>query len=256
MLISDEFLLDGNFEVYNSKRDIKFLVFHHIEAQTVNEAIDLLNLHKVSSHYLIGDDGKIFQLVADNDIAFHAGHSYFRGVDGLNKSSIGIEMFSKNAYRQGFTSTQYDSLISLTRFLIANHGIALEDVVGHSDIAYFSNSCDQKFTDQVGFLDRKDDPSHLFDWRLMAKNKVAICPEVRSADVRQFVVGDSNAEILKIKANLHEFGYKVSNFDGVFDIEMRNLCRVFNRRFNQASYKIDPDCWWLNNNEILTIICS
>ena len=256
MLISDEFLLDSNFEVCNSKRDIQFLVFHHIEARTVKEAINLLDLHKVSSHYLIGDDGKIFQLVADNDIAFHAGYSYFRGVDGLNQSSIGVEMFSKNAYQQGFTSAQYNSLISLAQRLIVNYKIPLENVVGHSDIGYFPDDCDQKFIDQAGLLDRKDDPSHLFDWRLMAKNKVAICPAVENFDSKRFVLGDSSNEIVEIRRKIHQFGYKVNNFDEVFDIEMRNLCRVFNRRFNQDSYKVDPDCWWSNNNEILIKLCS
>ena len=47
---------------------------------------------KVSSHYLIGRDGKIINLVDEKNRAWHAGVSRWKGIDNLNNISIGIEL--------------------------------------------------------------------------------------------------------------------------------------------------------------------
>jgi phosphopantothenoylcysteine synthetase/decarboxylase len=41
--------------------------------------------------------------------------------------------------------------------------------LGHSDIAY-NSTC--------GLLDRKQDPSHLFDWEILAKNNIGLYPKL------------------------------------------------------------------------------
>ena len=74
----------------DSNRDIQFLIMHHLQANSVEETIKSLELYGVSAHYLIDYDGVIYQIVEDNDVAFHAGVSYWDGFDGLNKNSIGI----------------------------------------------------------------------------------------------------------------------------------------------------------------------
>ncbi len=47
---------------------------------------------KASAHLVIGRDGKIFQLVPFDTIAWHAGKSHHGNRTGLNKYSIGIEL--------------------------------------------------------------------------------------------------------------------------------------------------------------------
>ena len=62
---------------------------------------------KVSSHYLIRNDGKILVLVPDLYIAWHAGVSSWKKYKFLNKNSIGIEISNPghNFYYKKFSST-------------------------------------------------------------------------------------------------------------------------------------------------------
>ena len=50
---------------------------------------------KVSCHYLINRKGKVFNMVSDEKIAWHAGESKWKKFINLNKSSIGIELVNK-----------------------------------------------------------------------------------------------------------------------------------------------------------------
>ena len=79
------------------KRDsqkIKFLVFHYTGMKKESEAISRLTdiKSKVSSHYLIKNNGEIITLVPDLYIAWHAGVSFWKNFKSLNKNSIGIEI--------------------------------------------------------------------------------------------------------------------------------------------------------------------
>ncbi len=240
------------FEKVFSPRKIDFLVLHHIEANSVEHVIDQLLEHKVSAHFLIDESGKIFELVDENDIAYHAGVSFWRGCDGVNKNSIGIEFINSAPFTKKFEAAQMQAGVELCKYLIAKYGIEARNVVGHSDVAYFSKHTlrqaqDDNSDDLVGggknsvmlslskhdcieeCLNRKQDPSHLFDWKFLAKNGVGIFPKFSVG--KKFKLGDKNPEIKKIKENLREFGYRVVNLNDEFDEEMQALTRVFNRRF-------------------------
>ena len=213
-----------------NQRKIEFLVLHHIEENSVEGAILELKEHKVSSHFLISEDGVIYELVAENDIAYHAGYSFWRDVDGLNATSIGIEFINPQAFSCKFKKLQMQAGVKLCHYLIAKYNIKPENIVGHSDIAYDPQN--------HGFLDRKQDPSQFFDWRFLAKNKIGIFPTKRVFfDRILFKIGDKNAKIAEIKQKLANFGYKVTNFNDEFDEEMQALTRVFNRRFVQKCDK-------------------
>ena len=47
---------------------------------------------KVSSHYLVEEDGSILQMVPEVRRAWHAGKSSWEGVSDINSRSIGIEI--------------------------------------------------------------------------------------------------------------------------------------------------------------------
>ncbi len=209
------------FEKSFSPRKIDFLVLHHIEANSVEHAIDQLLEHKVSAHFLVDESGKIFELVDENDIAYHAGISFWRGCNGLNKNSIGIEFINSSPFVKKFEMAQMQAGVELCKYLIAKYGIEARNVVGHSDVAYYDQP--------IALLDRKQDPSHLFDWKFLAKNGVGIFPEFSAGE--KFKLQEKNPEIKKIKESLKEFGYRVVNLNDEFDEEMQALTRVFNRRF-------------------------
>ena len=223
------------FEAQNSPRKIDFLVLHHVEANSVEHAIEQFCEHKVSAHFLIDESGKIFELVDENDTAYHAGVSFWKGFEGLNKNSIGIEFINSSPFSKKFEEAQMVAGVGLCKYLIAKYQL---EVVGHSDIGYEK---------ETGFLDRKQDPSHLFDWQFLAENGVGIFPKISSDETKIFEIKNKDARIKEIKQNLKKFGYRVINLNDEFDLEMQGLVRVFNRRFLGK----DLDFWCNNSNLIL-----
>ena len=101
---------------------------------------------KVSAHALIRRDGRIIQYVPFHKRAWHAGRSRYRGREGCNDFSIGIEL--EGADDVAYEDRQYAALNALIAALRAAYP-GLADIVGHCDIA----------------PDRKTDPGPAFDWR-------------------------------------------------------------------------------------------
>ena len=99
---------------------------------------------KVSSHFYIERDGKLWQFVSVDDRAWHAGQSDFMGRSNCNDFSIGIEL--EGLEGQSFESQQYTSLGVLCLQLRRRYPIS--HVAGHEHIA----------------PGRKFDPGRGFDW--------------------------------------------------------------------------------------------
>ncbi|WP_419956596.1 N-acetylmuramoyl-L-alanine amidase [Neoroseomonas rubea] len=143
---------------------IDMLVLHYTGMRTGPEAIARLRdpAAKVSSHYVVEEDGAVFRLVAEEHRAFHAGISHWRGHAGLNARSIGIEIVNPGhewGYRD-FPALQMAAVCDLCLDILARHPIPARNVVAHSDIA----------------PDRKQDPGELFDWEGLARNGVGLWP--------------------------------------------------------------------------------
>ena len=141
---------------------VSILVLHYTGMPDAAGAIARLTdpAAKVSSHYLVAEDGQILRLVAEDKRAWHAGKSHWRGQDGLNSSSIGIEIVNPGhefGYRP-FPEAQIDALVPLVADIIGRYGITRGNVVGHSDIAPA----------------RKQDPGELFPWNRLAKLRLAL----------------------------------------------------------------------------------
>ena len=129
--------------------------------------------------------------------------------------------------------------VELCKYLIAKYQIEPRNGVGHSDIAYSREN---------NFLNRKQDPSHLFDWKFLSENGVGIFPQnLTSSEETLFRLGDKNPQIAEIKKDLKNFGYRVINLNDEFDQEMEALALVFNRRFS----KKDLNFWCLNSQQVL-----
>jgi len=133
------------------------LVLHYTGMQSAKEALDRLcdPSAKVSAHYLIDEDGSLYQLVHEEKRAWHAGVARWRGADNVNDRSIGIELVNPGhefGYRD-FPTKQIHCLIDLCRDLMARHPIPARNVVGHSDVA----------------PTRKTDPGERFPWPLLSR---------------------------------------------------------------------------------------
>ena len=122
-----------------SSKNITSIIIHYTGMQSERESIKRLTSSnsKVSCHYLINRSGKVFKLVDDQNIAWHAGKSMWGKYKNLNKNSIGIELVNKG-HRYGyqaFPKIQIKKLIDLCRNLKRKYKIKNKFILGHSDIA-------------------------------------------------------------------------------------------------------------------------
>ncbi len=141
---------------------IDMLVLHYTGMETACAAIDRLRdpASKVSAHYVVGEDGTVLRLVAEERRAWHAGVSYWRGNRDINARSLGIEIVNPGhefGYRP-FPPAQMAAVVELSLDLVRRYGIPAWNVVGHADIA----------------PRRKSDPGELFEWALLARCGVGL----------------------------------------------------------------------------------
>lgn len=121
--------------------------------------------HEVSAHYLIHRDGRLFQMVQEDQRAWHAGAGSWAGMEDINSRSIGIEIDNDGA--SPFSEPQMGTLEEVLPDIMARWGIPPENVIGHSDMA----------------PSRKTDPGRRFDWARLARQGLAVWPE--ACDVAQ-----------------------------------------------------------------------
>jgi len=145
-----------------------YLVVHYTAGRDLESSVRWLTdpAARASAHLLIGRDGQIVQLAPFDRVTWHAGQSRWRGLEGLNRHSIGIELDNAGALeRQAgrwrawfgadyveqevleathkhetagrgwhlFTEEQLDATALVARILVDHYG--LKDVIGHDDIA-------------------------------------------------------------------------------------------------------------------------
>ncbi|MFC3716289.1 N-acetylmuramoyl-L-alanine amidase [Luteimonas soli] len=146
---------------FDERRPV-IIVVHYTEQESVEQSLHTLRTRNsggpVSSHYLVGDDGAIYQLVADAHRAWHAGGGRWGTITDLNSASIGIEI--DNDGREPFTEPQVQAVLRLLDDLTARLRIPRTQVIGHSDLA----------------PTRKIDPGPLFPWKRLAEAGFGIWP--------------------------------------------------------------------------------
>ncbi len=142
-----------NFDARPAGAGIDMLVLHYTGMPSGVAALERLTdpAAKVSSHYLVEEDGTVFRLVADAHRAWHAGVSAWAGRERLNDVSIGIEIVNPghDCGLKPFPAMQMAAVAELSRDLIDRHCISQRRIMAHSDIAPM----------------RKRDPGELFPWR-------------------------------------------------------------------------------------------
>ena len=151
---------------FNNRKSnkIEIIVIHYTALSSISNSLKHLcsNKNKVSSHYLISQEGKIYSLVSEKKRAWHAGQSYWRGNTDINSISIGIELdFSPSDINNKFTLKLNYSLIFLLKKLIKKYKIRTENILGHSDIAPY----------------RKIDPGKHFPWQMLENQKLSYRPK-------------------------------------------------------------------------------
>lgn len=196
---------------------VDMLILHYTGMRSGQAAIDRLRdpEAQVSAHYVVEEDGAIFQLVPEQRRAWHAGISFWRGHKALNARSIGIEIVNPGhewGYRD-FPVLQVAAVCDLCLGILARHPIPARNVVGHSDVA----------------PDRKQDPGEKFGWDDLARNGVGLWP----AGVPDLGTGAPvrDAEGLRdVRRALGEIGYDVAP-EGALDPALSIVLRAFQRHW-------------------------
>jgi N-acetylmuramoyl-L-alanine amidase len=175
---------------------------------------------KVSSHYLVDEDGRVEQLVPEARRAWHAGVSSWKGVTDINSCSIGIETINPGheyGYRD-FPDVQIEAVIALCRDVIGRHSIAPARVLAHSDVA----PC------------RKEDPGEKFPWHRLAARGVGLWIEpspIVAGQAPRF--NDRGDDVAALQRMLARFGY-AADVTGVYDEKTRDIVTAFQRHFRPA----------------------
>ena len=190
---------------------------------------------KVSSHFVINQKGKIYRLVQDNQIAWHAGKSCWGKYKNLNENSIGIELVNKG-HKFGYTNfktKQILALVKLCKTLIKKYKIKKKNIVGHSDIAPL----------------RKIDPGEKFPWEYMSKKKIGIWHDYKTTFLtkyRKLRVIKKN-DIGKFTKFLTKIGYCVSYQKKQ---TLSKVVKAFQRRFRKELINgvLDQECLIIAKN--------
>jgi len=217
----------------SSQSTIKALIIHAVGIPDISNVFAAFNQYGVSAHYFVPQvtalellekmpdvfDGQsirypdsvpVIRMVHDEDKAFHAGVSSFRGFNllpgcekSLNECTIGIEFHSpgyacgdgSDLYVFGnFTKSQQDTGIALCKYLIDKHQSDALDVFAHSTIA-------------VG---RKTDPGPNFFWKELYANGIGYMPE----PVEIIVEGN---QIQFVQEKLQKIGFTTRTPQGELD---------------------------------------
>ncbi|MGG5901930.1 N-acetylmuramoyl-L-alanine amidase [Sphingobacterium daejeonense] len=139
-------------------RKPSFVMIHHSSQANLAQTIRTFQLPhtKVSSHYVIGRDGRVVQMLNDYLRGWHAGRGKWGSITDMNSVSIGIEL--DNNGKEPFPDAQINSLLVLLDTLKTKYSIPQKNFIGHADFA----------------PGRKDDPNVFFPWQLLAERGFGI----------------------------------------------------------------------------------
>lgn len=227
----------------------------HFTGENFSESMRLLSQRTntpVSVHYVVPENAdptyslnrlRIHRLVDEEQRAWHAGVSSWRGVTALNARSIGIEIVNRSACtevdpdavpatpeNQRCTFYDYDPdqialVIELARDILErNPGIDPEDVVGHADVA----------------PTRRVDPGPAFPWRSLHEQGIgAWYDEDTLAHYRERFAAQAPDSALLQRA-LRTYGYEVEE-TGVIDPQTRFALRALQMHFRPSNWSGQPD---------------
>lgn len=172
-------------------------------------------LAKVSAHYVVDRAGAVYALVAEDNRAWHAGLSAWRGLEGVNHNAIGIEIengghdFDLPAY----PAVQVAAVVALVSDILARRVLPITAVVGHSDVA----------------PGRKADPGEHFPWASLGAAGAALWPGGVSGAPGAALTLDP-AQVAALQEALAGIGY-AAPVNGEFCAQTQACVVAFQRRF-------------------------
>ena len=176
---------------------------------------------RVSAHYLVEEDGRVFALVAEARRAWHAGKAFWGGAADINGASIGIEMVNPGhefGYRP-FPDRQIEAVVELIAGIRSRWTIPDARILGHSDVA----------------PERKEDPGEYFPWKRLAAAGHGLWADPPPAPGPPLAQGDEGVGVLALQSACGRLGYGVSP-TGAFDGVTAAAVRAFQRHWVQTRF--------------------
>ena len=149
-----------NYNLRNNSK-IQLIIIHYTALKSTLDAISYLcnKEKKVSSHYLISQNGTVYNLVKDKFRAWHAGQAFWQEIIDINSVSIGIELdYNPRGKNNKYSFKMIYSLKKLILKLQQNYKINKNNILAHSDIAPF----------------RKKDPGRHFPWQSLSSSNLVM----------------------------------------------------------------------------------
>lgn len=196
------------------------LVLHYTGMTSGPEALARLcdEQSKVSSHYLVEEDGRVFRLVPEERRAWHAGVSFWKGESDINGRSLGIEIVNPGhefGYRP-FPAAQIAAVIELVADIRTRWRIEDSRILGHSDVA----------------PGRKIDPGELFPWKQLAQAGHGLWVEPDAAPGLALSEGEEGAGVFALQAGFTRLGYDCAP-SGKYDAQTTSVVQAFQRHWRQ-----------------------
>jgi len=221
----------------------RFLVLHYTVGDRAS-SLKTLTEAQVSAHYMVTDDPKpvIYNLVDENNAAWHAGNSSWKNYTQLNNSSIGIEIVNSGwkdtpngRVYAPFPQSQIDAIIPLVRDIVTRHHITPENVLGHSDIAPL----------------RKQDPGPMFPWKQFADAGLVVWPDAARVALVTPIFQTQLPDVAWYQKKLATWGYGLVQ-SGNLDEQTRTVLSAFQMKYRPADFAGNPDAETASLLEVLT----
>ncbi|WP_433636272.1 N-acetylmuramoyl-L-alanine amidase [Kluyvera georgiana] len=249
-----DYVLDTSRSAPAAYPRIKMLVIHYT-ADDFDVSLTALTGKDVSVHYLIPavpplvrGKPRIWQLVPESELAWHAGASFWRGATRINDTSIGIELENRGWQKSEgtkfftpFEPAQIQALVPLAKDIIKRYNIEPQNVVAHSDIA----------------PQRKDDPGPLFPWQSLAQQGIGAWPDASrvafylngrspNAPIASYTLLDLLARYgYDVKPNMtrlqqmrviaaFQMHFRPTRYDGVADMESLAIAEALLEKYGQG----------------------
>lgn len=259
LLLLSVFLISGCISQYqqlpsaNYGKRVKSIVIHYTAIDFADSVTALVDEGGLSSHYLVpesndpsyqSDTLSVLQLVDESDRAWHAGKSYWQGREGLNDSSIGIEIVNvpQCQYRTDdilnnrtganrecnyprFDPQQITLVIALLQDILTRHpDIHPTAIIGHADIA----------------PQRKSDPGPRFPWKKLYDAGIGAWFDIAVRQDYLNTFAQHPPDVLWLQQALDVYGYQV-RLTGQLDSYTSNVLTAFQMHFLPQHVTAQPD---------------
>ncbi len=231
----------------NQDSRVNVVVIHHT-SEDFSGSLNILtqpSSYPVSSHYLVpepldpsyeGEELKVYALVPEDQRAWHAGSSYWKGQTKLNNVSVGIEIVNETychrapemaqdeaadwpsqtiCFFPDYPENQLALVIELLQGILERHPeVKPTHVVGHSDIA----------------PQRKIDPGPRFPWQRLYQLGIGAWYDDETVIRYWERFSREMPSVLQMQEALHVYGYPIER-SGELDEQTRNVLRAFQHHF-------------------------